>query len=79
MEKYNEIRIREQNIQHLHQSLSLKEQLLRVSSQMKARFLELSYACRKSRPVSHVWMLELETRQWVEYTIHEAAHYPPNQ
>ncbi|XP_038166856.1 myomegalin-like isoform X4 [Arvicola amphibius] len=29
MEKYNEIRIREQNIQHLHQSLSLKEQLLR--------------------------------------------------
>ncbi|XP_026639704.1 myomegalin isoform X4 [Microtus ochrogaster] len=29
MEKYNEVRIREQNIQHLHQSLSLKEQLLR--------------------------------------------------
>nr|XP_048303350.1 myomegalin-like isoform X10 [Myodes glareolus] len=29
MEKYNEIRIREQSIQHLHQSLSLKEQLLR--------------------------------------------------
>ncbi|XP_021091083.2 myomegalin isoform X4 [Mesocricetus auratus] len=29
MEKYNEIRIREQDIQHLHQSLHLKEQLLR--------------------------------------------------
>ncbi|XP_007644101.1 myomegalin isoform X1 [Cricetulus griseus] len=28
MEKYNEIRIREQDIQHLHQSLHLKEQLL---------------------------------------------------
>ncbi|XP_051055298.1 myomegalin [Phodopus roborovskii] len=28
MEKYNEIRIREQDIQHLHQSLQLKEQLL---------------------------------------------------
>ncbi|KAL1772424.1 myomegalin-like isoform X10 [Sigmodon hispidus] len=28
MEKYSEIRTREQNIQHLHQSLSLKDQLL---------------------------------------------------
>lgn len=54
MEKYNEIRIREQNIQHLHQSLSLKEQLLRVSSQMEARFLELSCACLKAHPVPRV-------------------------
>lgn len=32
-EKYNEIRTQEQHIQHLHHSLSHKEQLLQVSPQ----------------------------------------------
>lgn len=58
MEKYNEIRIREQDIQHLHQSLHLKEQLLRVSSQMRARHPELSNAYPKAYLVPRVRVAE---------------------